>query len=125
MNTLPKYRAWLKQEKKLYFVIAINWNFNDVYVKQDDMDVRYEFGKEIELMQWTGLQDAKGQDIYDGDIIQNVATKQIEKVSFYKGAFWTYKTTLEESWNMFVGDIAFQSEVIGNIYKNPELLTNL
>ena len=84
----------------------------------------------IELMQYTGLKDRYGKEIYEGDIVTSLYPKD------------TYKTAgvvkdLDYSWvvqypdDQYVGGhddidlaaIAFMCPVIiGNIYENPELL---
>ena len=78
--------------------------------------------KRFELMQYTGLKDKNGREIYEGDIV-NVnhygGTKRLETVQIYTtGGFADI--------HPFQGDgyhwSASKCEVIGNIYENPELL---
>ena len=63
------------------------------------------------LMQYTGLTDKNGKEIYEGDIVK--WGKIIEKVEMKDGC-----------WSMVLGTIVeeFNLEVIGNIYENPELI---
>jgi len=90
------------------------------------------------LMQYTGLKDKNGKDIYDGDIIivyenGNGKIKSWENtVCFKSGAFCLYNPdccdtckngfgitcTLMEA--RYYGEL----EIIGNIYENPELINN-
>lgn len=83
-----------------------------------------------ELMQFTGLLDCKGKEIYEGDIIMSRNPKKSGIVVFgehsnslgkYSG--WFIKRILKIGNPKNESIIDFNvSEVIGNIYENPELL---
>ena len=88
------------------------------------------------LMQYTGLSDKNGKEIYEGDIVKRVygftkADKPKETIDeiVYKedqGAFaFTSKSKIGQGWSrMYEGHKVYPYEVIGNIYENPELLKN-
>lgn len=61
------------------------------------------------IMQFTGLKDCNGKDIFEGDVLDNK-----EVVVFSEGAFMTSIGALCLSAN--------HREIIGNIYQNPGLL---
>ena len=70
--------------------------------------------------QYTGLTDKYGNKIFEGDILavgENGKQYQTVSVSFKDGAFRVsrYAINLLESRNV-------ESEVVGNIHDNPELL---
>lgn len=68
------------------------------------------------IMQFTGLHDKNGNEIYEGDIIRRLhPAYSNEKVETVK---WT-NTFSKCGWNIASGK---NLEVIGNIYENPELL---
>ena len=62
------------------------------------------------VMQYTGLKDKNGVEIYEGDVIK--FKRDDPYVVEWTGHSYSYTRFSEES------------EVIGNIYENPELLTN-
>ena len=78
----------------------------------------YKFD-DLKIMQYTGLKDKNGKEIYEGDIVYCHNTKNtyvVERKVFegYEGALcvgYEFETAHQEN-----------LEVIGNIYENPELL---
>ena len=77
--------------------------------------------------QYTGLKDRNGKEIYEGDIIRSKTylgeTLVIKWDNVYTGFYCHDKTDEEENHlNMLE---AVESEVIGNIHDNPELLKGL
>lgn len=77
---------------------------------------------QITLTQFTGLHDKNGKEIYEGDILNNSSNGK----GFVE---WderqvTYRINAKQS-NMTLSVIALNSEIIGNIYENPELIQKL
>lgn len=76
-------------------------------------------------MQFTGLLDKNGKEIYEGDIlsvpVQNGAKYEIV---FNEGGFTVKNIDSKGSTpasNEYLKVYAKQEEIIGNIYENPEL----
>jgi uncharacterized phage protein (TIGR01671 family) len=72
------------------------------------------------LMQCTGLKDKNGKLIYEGDIIQENWHKYI--LEWGNGAYVIKDIKRGTSYMFTSGICKHKSEVIGNIYENPELL---
>lgn len=85
----------------------------------------YENGidcNDCELMQFTGLNDKNGKEIYEGDILRE-DRGSIGKVIFINGAFKCQMTHSKYApWQIYHKKHKFYFEIIGNIYENPELL---
>lgn len=67
------------------------------------------------VMQYTGLKDKNGKEIYEGDIVKEL--DKIFQVTFSKGCFYICNSIYSYKVSDFMG-----LEVIGNMYENPELL---
>ena len=66
------------------------------------------------VMQYTGLKDKNGVEIYEGDVIE------YEEMEVETGGYYTETITVEYVAPMFSANE--EGEVIGNIYQNPELI---
>ena len=117
-----KFRAWDKQEKQMMKVSAISLENKEIGVK-DFRTYHFFRIKNIELMQYTGLKDKNGTEIYEGDVIKVERDGIIYRVEWIHGGFG-----LEPRYNSpfypRLGNVELREkiEVIGNIHENPELL---
>lgn len=124
-----KFRAWHKVQKQMFTALYLTfsgrigvWNNNETEI---DFISEYPY---LELMQFTGLKDKNGKEIYEGDILESASwTKNTRQKHPYhlvewKGAAWVateYNGTMKVSPDL---DVKNDWEVISNIYENPELL---
>ena len=154
-----KFRAWIFEENKMSFQdewFSI-WAFDGIqYADQgywtNNMDAseshkeelrkkNIEIKDEFVLMQYTGLKDKNGKEIYEGDIvkldeapdiIKGTEFHNMEDVSHHE-IYWDNDRAcfcdkrLEDGDSLagyLDGDISFMSdcELVGNIYENAELL---
>lgn len=80
-------------------------------------------GQGVTYLQFTGLLDKTGKEIYEGDLLSYIAKERNQhqvagEVEFNKGQFLVKGSQLS-----LAGDVSnYGVEIIGNIYSNPELL---
>ena len=85
-------------------------------------------GSAVNLMQYTGLHDKNGKEIYEGDILLAQDFGQPKRaIAFvkYQGSGFVphkHKSTVWYEWCPIKNEEGSSWEVIGNIYDNPELL---
>jgi uncharacterized phage protein (TIGR01671 family) len=109
-----KFRAW--DGKKM----LPPFDLIDMYVHQNfGMDSNDDFQKlqSLQLMQYTGLKDKNGKEIYEGDVVGYGKEKAPHEVRWDDvHGMWMWRTF------KFSHTALDKLEVIGNIYENPELL---
>ncbi len=77
----------------------------------------------IDLMQYTGLKDKNGKEVYEGDILDD-DSKNPFKINEMQDAQFTWKMLKENVSGIFPSDCEYEEcKIIGNIYENPELLS--
>lgn len=126
---IPNFRAWLKKEKEMIDVDEIHWDRGKFEFIGDGITFQ-RLANEVELMQSTGIKDKPGTEIFEGDIIKVTNENSwLEVVSYEKekSMFVTeeinrnFKVPSSPFYELFNTTI-FESEIVGNIYENPELL---
>ena len=109
-NSRYKFRAWDKENKEMVEVELLG---KEVLLYKDG---EWENIENFEVMQYTGLKDENGREIYEGDIARHATWGDIYEVIFEDGGFYVLSSYDFQTIN------EYPLEVIGNVYENPELL---
>ena len=125
MSMIPKFRAFLKDAKKIVDVEIIFFELCAVKLTNNEF---YEF-EDIILIQSTGVYDKHDVEIFEGDIVEIICDgKLFIGVVVYDLGEADFKATNnhEDYGNNFQYlTIGESIEVIGDIHKNPELLEDV
>ncbi|PFV85016.1 hypothetical protein COL05_04740 [Bacillus sp. AFS059628] len=138
-----KFRAWDKEKQFMFTPTQIELTQGENFAKWDKwrpMAWRDELpeegsggigralGDECELMQYTGLKDKYGTEIYEGDILRGPKYYESEestspvydqwKVTYKNCSYYLGDSPIEEDLDW----IGYECEVVGNIYENAELI---
>lgn len=135
-----KFRAWDTKKKKWLdsSEYQLGWINNELVINpvyngkgymdeewSSSVDLESDLSDHVELMQYTGLLDKNGKEIYEGDILQynyqNYKSSHLETIKWYENGFFHFQNE-----DVLFGCKASMSsvyyEIIGNIFENPELL---
>ena len=119
-----KFRAWDRFKQRWS-----NYKINDDTVYFMDKNTGVWYGsynkryKDFNLMQYTGLKDMRGKEIYEGDVLFESFGERYYKVVFENGSFRAeFEGDFEEHSFDLIDIVAQGCKIVGNIYENPELL---
>lgn len=128
-----KFRAWDYDDKKMWKVVAISesiWgDCEEKHIRVCDFDkspslkeTDVRLSVNYKLMQYTGLKDKNGREIYEGDVLFHPI--QGRRKVYYPFAEHVASYGLRNVENGMAGDLCDSQiyEIIGNLYENPELL---
>lgn len=146
MSREIKFRCWDKKSKKMRQVTEIVFNTgfymenNDnsvklIWVKGQDIienkEIQIQREEDFILMQYAGLKDKNGKEIYEGDIVSketfddtkpNYRNVYYAKVMYIEELAGFYLVNKDNKILWEVAEDKYNIEVVSTIYDNPELL---
>lgn len=124
-----KFRAWDNDQQRMFNVYGMGLDFiTEDTLNGIDPGVNCFSGddfKKLVPMQYTGLKDKNGNEIYEGDICrinffdEGLKNGQVVFRIFHSGY---YLEGTFGQWSMGTWEPSY-IEIVGNIYQNPELLS--
>ena len=140
-----KFRAWAIEDEIMYFPNSYKllnggklWGADLILPEDEEQHRCHNVGEGCILMQFTGLKDKNGKEIYEGDIVKRHEkySNNTERDYFYVVEYgekncsccygvygWYFKKIKGTEYDLSGDDIGFSNyEVIGNKFENPELL---
>lgn len=136
MSRTIKFRAW--DGWIMHRVGQLNWSFRNGITIVQAGNRPWSSNKPWRritnpvLMQYTGLKDKNGKEIYEGDIVRDSRIEESEAVIEYCQpiAAFVARPIIKAPYDVYqlnegntMGSLKLSyTEVIGNIYENPDLL---
>jgi len=129
-----KFRAWFGRDKVLVYN-CVQWTPAENGEWLLPLNECNFVTKDCVPMQYTGLHDKNGKEIYEGDVVklswdyypysgaddcEKIHEELVGIIDFESGSFWFHSRGLAENSHFHYNDS--NREVIGNIYENKELL---
>ena len=137
MNREIKFRVWDNKYKYMNYKVLVgiygdwekvkddkNYTACAMWIEPEKVDYKCEphwahfepYHKDIHLMQYTGLKDKNGVEVYEGDKVKAkfYGKEVVGEIGFNSGCFLLWNSCVSDNQLFIFTDI----EVIGNVYEN-------
>lgn len=135
-----KFRYWIPRSKEMRYDFELG-DGDDGYITTDDQGLVYS--GDVVWMQYTGLKDVSGREIYEGDILSFYDGEEILEVQWRedfasfggvitlvlddygpdnKITYYSPENCVHRGMDVLSDD---NVEIIGNIFESPDLLKQL
>lgn len=109
-----KFRVWSDTNGRMFYNVPAGRS------EYEDYAVPYDIKT---IMQYTGLKDATGKEVFDGDFIVNIDNENLKYLVRYDSDSNRYMAYADNGSVFYFGPSRMQKhKVIGNLYENPELI---
>jgi len=120
-----KFRAWDATHQVMLEVYNIRFG-NILQGRHEGPKSLHDCGCGIDayiLMQFTGLHDRHGKEIYEGDVVRESDNDLVFAIEWdAECAMYKMPKAYDEEYTYSIGAIPTELKVVGNIYESPELL---
>ena len=118
-----KFKAFFKVDGRIYEALSIDFANKEVTLWDKETAVNFEASfDEIELIQYTGVNDKNGKEIYTGSLVK--WGLRTYKICFDCGFYMHDLSRINPEYPITkeFKEAPEEFEIVGNIYENPEIL---